>query len=582
MIEQLKTLLRLWKIVKPFHKWFYLQFGIIIAGQGFIVLTQVLSSKVMDSLVKKDVHMIVLLLSLTLATEVFRTMMGYIQMMNYNGNLGKKLDQHIQEYSFSRILNLTIEQHTEEHSALKLSIINQGENNITSIIQTIAYTIIPTVALLIISLTTLVFHSPVIALIILAFFITLIAWSYLFQKTQYSYISKNRDNWNEQSKTRSEAFQHLGLVKTLARESQFIATYLNNQATLFPHHLITQKRANKSTLRRDSFEDLCSVAITALAVYFYFKGAFTLGAIYLILGLTTRIFNSAGSLTWAMREIPQSFIHIEKYLDIIDKVPNFREGGEKDFPLDGDIIFSNVSFKYPKSEGPVLNDCTFTIPAGKTTAFVGHSGSGKSTIARLLLRSYDYQSGHISMSGHELRNIDAHYIREHTGYVEQHVDLFDDTVRNNILIATRDDQRDAKNAQLDDIGEKTRISEFYHRLGEKKWDALVGERGTKLSGGERQRVGIARAIVKDPEILIFDEATASLDSVNEKYVMDAIAEVSKGKTSIIIAHRLSTIRNADNIIVMDKGQVVATGTHDELMKSSSQYQDLVQHQMHEA
>ena len=207
---------------------------------------------------------------------------------------------------------------------------------------------------------------------------------------------------------------------------------------------------------------------------------------------------------------------------------------------------------------------------------MGESGSGKSTIIKLLTRQYDYREGSIKIGPHELKEFDARDLRSRIGYVEQHVELFDDTLRNNILLGVKIKERGKAEKNLENIAKHSRIDQFYHRLGDKKFDTVVGERGVKLSGGERQRVGIARAIIKNPEILIFDEATSSLDSENEKYVMEAINDVSQGKTTIIIAHRLSTVRNADKIIVLNQGEVVEEGTHDTLLAQEGFYAKLYQ------
>jgi ABC-type multidrug transport system fused ATPase/permease subunit len=280
-----------------------------------------------------------------------------------------------------------------------------------------------------------------------------------------------------------------------------------------------------------------------------------------------------------MRQIPQSYADAEKYFTIMDKVPSFDESGKKNIDLKESIVFSNVAFRYEKSTAPVFSGLSFTIEKNAVTAFVGSSGSGKSTIVKLLVRAYDYSGGSITIGNTELRSIDAGYLREHIGYVEQHVDLLDETIKENILIARNHNKKGDEETLLNEVAKHARIDQFYHRLGEKKFDTVVGERGVKLSGGERQRVGIARAIIKNPEILIFDEATSALDSENEKFVMEAINEVSKGKTTIIIAHRLSTVRNADKIIVMDKGTIAGEGTHDELMMTNNIYQNLVAHQL---
>lgn len=581
MKEYLHTIFRLWKIFGPFHKWFYLQLFLIFLLQILVVSEAIVSSKMMNALVGKEGKIVVIFLFVMLVVELSKNAVNFFETRNDLKHLNVTLNQHIQEYSLKRILGLTIEQHTEDHSAMKLTIISQGEQQVMNVIDRIVTSIIPTLMLLVIAFATLIFVNPLIALIVGIMFPILLIWVYFFQRSHYPHIARNRDNWNSQFKTRAEVFSHLGLVKVLGQETKFIAHYLKQRAELFPHYFFTVFRTSNNSAQRSVFVDVLSIVVIAFAIYEYFSGAYTLGIIYLIMSMTSKIFSNVGTLSSSMREIPQSFVHIEKYLSVIDKEPSFNEGGEHGVSLAEDITFSDVSFQYPKGESPALSHCSFVIPAGKTTAFVGHSGSGKSTVARLLLRAYDYNDGSIKIGETSLHNIDAHYLRSRIGYVEQHVDLFDDTVRNNILMAVPEESRARADARLEEIGEKARISEFYHRLGEQKWDTMIGERGIKLSGGECQRIGIARAIIKDPQILLFDEATASLDTVNEKYVMDAINEVSKGKTTIIVAHRLSTVRNADKIIVMEKGKVVAGGTHDELMGMSPQYQDLVVHQIHE-
>ena len=299
----------------------------------------------------------------------------------------------------------------------------------------------------------------------------------------------------------------------------------------------------------------------------------TVGVIYSIWRWTDDSYSQISNVIGAIRQIPLRYIELEKYLEIIDKEPSFKEEGVKKFKA-GDITFNNVSFKYPHGEGDVIKDLSLTIPHGKKVAFVGHSGSGKSTIIRLLLRMYDWGDGDIKIGAVSLRDMSAKSLREHTGYVEQHVDLFDTSVRENILFGVKDSNK-VTEKQLEEVAHKSRIDQFYHRLGEAKFETIIGERGIKLSGGERQRVGIARALIKDPEVLIFDEATSSLDTENEKYIKEAIDAASIGRTSVVVAHRLSTVQDSDIIFVMDKGVLVGQGTHDELQKSCAEYKALI-------
>jgi ABC-type multidrug transport system fused ATPase/permease subunit len=489
------------------------------------------------------------------------------------------IQQYLEEYSFEKIFSLNASQYAEGHSAIRLQVINRGENAIENIISTIVLTLLPTASQILFSIIAISFYSYTIALTCAATVVVLVLWSNRFSGFHRPFIKENIENWDTQRKVRTEAFQHLTLIKVVAAENRYLKKYLSNRLANIKHSIFTWGLSLKHGHRRGLFVILSRTGNTVLMFSLAIKGAITVGGIYAIWNWMNDAYSNIQAIVQALRQIPLRFVELEKYLEIIDTEKIFDEHGKKNVSFAEDISFSNVAFKYPYGDKPVFEDLSFTIPAGKKVAFVGASGSGKSTIIKLLLRIYDYPAGSIHIGKTELRAIDAQYLRQHTGYVEQHVDLFDDTIKENILIGVVQGKlRDAE-GRMEEVAKRARISEFYHRLGEDRFNTVVGERGIKLSGGERQRIGIARAIIKDPEILIFDEATSSLDTENEAKVMEAIDNVSEGKTTIIIAHRLSTVRNADKIIVMDKGRVVGEGTHDELMETSPFYQTLVAHQL---
>lgn len=579
MSNHLKDIARLWGIIKPFHKYFYIQLCFIIISQGLIVAIAFGQSTILNMLVEKNTRLLTYAFIAYALLYIFDVYIDYLAKKNNQDNLDQMLFQYIQEYSYKKILSLTPAQHIEDHSALKLTIIAKGEASIQSIIDKIVSNIFPTVTLAVITIVTLYIHSPLLAGISAIVITITSVWSFFFQKNHHQYITKNRDYWNEQSRHRTEAFTHLQTIKLLHREEYFLKSYLTKRLTMVRHHIFTVGRSAKHGAQRHLFTELSVVSTFAVASYLYLSNAYTLGTVYLILSLINRLYWNIDAFSTVMRQIPQAYADAEKYFMIMDKEPSFKESGKKNVSLQEPIIFSNVSFKYEKSDSDIFKHLSFVVPKNAITAFVGSSGSGKSTIVKLLLRAYDYHDGSITIGKNELRTIDAGYLREHIGYVEQHVDLLDDTINENILIAVKENKKKDAEQKLEKVAQHARIDQFYHRLGEKKFNTFVGERGVKLSGGERQRVGIARAIIKDPEILIFDEATSSLDSENEKHVMDAINDVSKGKTTIIIAHRLSTVRNADKIIVMDKGTIVGEGTHDELIENNAIYQNLVAHQV---
>lgn len=570
---------KLWILYKPFHKHFYIQVALVFLYQVLSISTSVINSHLINSLVANSVSIAITFFLAWVVIVILMNISFYFQNRLQERNLNQPIGQFLQEHSLTKILDLTIGQHIEDHSAIKEYVITQGENAATSILNTIFTNIIPTILYTFVALITLTYYSVILGAISLLVLVLLFYWAYVFRKFHSPYVAKNRDNWAKNKKIRMEAFTHLPLAKYFSRENFFIKKYIDQRAVLVEHHLATRELAFTHTLRRSNFQDVAELVSLGIAAILFMKGGFAIGTLYLVLNVSSRVYWNINSFSSVLRDLPLWFLEVEKYLEATEKEPSFVESGKKLDSYDGVIKFDNVTFKYPHSTSNILENVSFTIEKNKVTAIVGSSGSGKSTITKLLLRAYTYTVGSIILGDTELKDLDTTRLRNSIGYVEQHVDLLDESVKQNILFGVSKDDKAISEERLEEIAHLARIDQFYHRLGEKKFDTIVGERGIKLSGGERQRIGIARAIIKNPDILIFDEATSSLDTENEAKVMEAINDVSKGKTTIIIAHRLSTVRNADKIIVMDKGKVVGEGTHDELMQSNEMYQNLVAHQV---
>ncbi|TSA46214.1 ATP-binding cassette domain-containing protein, partial [bacterium] len=238
-------------------------------------------------------------------------------------------------------------------------------------------------------------------------------------------------------------------------------------------------------------------------------------------------------------------------------------------PLQKQIEFKNVSFGYHNNKQWALKDINLIIPAGKTIALVGRSGSGKTTFINLLLRSFDPQKGSIFIDGNDIRDVTQESLRQQIAVVPQEVDLFSRTIAENISYGRSEMTKE----QIENAAKTALAHDFILKL-EKGYKTIVGERGIKLSGGERQRVGIARAVLRDPKILILDEATSHLDTESERLITKATDALIKNRTSFIIAHRLSTILHADTIVVFKDNEIEATGKHKELLKKSPTYKRL--------
>ncbi len=300
------------------------------------------------------------------------------------------------------------------------------------------------------------------------------------------------------------------------------------------------------------------------------SGTLTLGDFAMVNAFLIQLYIPLSFLGSIYRDLNHSLIDMEKMFDLLDVEPEVIEkpGAEPLALTNGEINFKNVSFGY-LSDQPILKNISFTIPGGKMVAVVGPSGSGKSTLSRMLLRFYDPQQGGVYIDGQDIRELKLDSLRAVMGVVPQDTVLFNDTIGYNISYGRPGaDQRE--------IEEAARVAQIdgFIRQHPQGYNILVGERGLKLSGGEKQRVAIARTALKHARILVFDEATSSLDSRSEKAIQRALERVAENCTTLVIAHRLSTIVNADQIIVLDKGRIAEQGKHSELLARKGLYQQM--------
>lgn len=308
-------------------------------------------------------------------------------------------------------------------------------------------------------------------------------------------------------------------------------------------------------------------AITAVAT---FNGQVQAGDMAAVVLIMSNLYRPLSILGFAFREIKQGAVDLEKLYGLMSMKPEVQDAPDAR-PLQvkgGEVRFEDVSFTHD-ARAAGIDRVSFTVPAGTKLAVVGPSGSGKSTLLKLLFRFYDTKGGSVLVDGQDVRGLKQESLRDAIGLVPQDVVLFNASMKNNLLYG----RPGASDADLRDAAQRAQLLEFIDKLP-KGWDTRVGERGVKLSGGERQRVGIARAILKNPAILVLDEATSALDSATEQEVQGALDEAAKGRTTLMVAHRLSTVAGADEIIVLNEGRIVERGTHRELLDRAGLYADL--------
>jgi ABC-type transport system involved in Fe-S cluster assembly fused permease/ATPase subunit len=472
---------------------------------------------------------------------------------------------------FKHMHNLSMRFHiTRKTGGLSRSI-ERGTKGIEAVLRFSLFNIFPTsIEIILVSGMLWYVYGIWFALTILITMIVYVGYTFLISAWRISFAREMNQSDNTANNRAIDSLLNFETVKYFGNEEY--------EARKFDEAMqIYEKASTKTTnslsilnIGQDVIISLGLVALMILSANAISQNKMTVGDLIMVNAYLFQLSIPLSILGFAFREIKNALVSMEdmfKLLDIPAEVQDAVDAKELIISK-GEVSFENASFAY-NSERPILHNISFTIKSGKTLAIVGSSGAGKSTISRLLFRFYDIHSGSITIDGQDIREITQESLRKSIGIVPQDTVLFNDTIYYNIAYGNNA-------ASYDEViaaSKNAHIHEFISTLPE-GYDAMVGERGLKLSGGEKQRIAIARTILKNPAIYVFDEATSSLDTKTEKLIQASLKEISAYHTTLIIAHRLSTIIEADEIIVLDKGYIVERGNHKSLLKQKGYYAEL--------
>lgn len=556
------------RLLKPYR---YLVFGSVITVSAFSALNLALPWMLkiaIDRVIPNADYSLFLLLSVGMllvfsGKAIFCYISNYL--MTYTAmrallDIRQKLFKHLQglslrfyeEYRTGKLISNVINDVAQMQHLITIftAIINQ------------AFAILAIAAVLL-------FLNFKMALVVLAILPVYFINFYYFRRVMRDNFLVLQEKMSEISANLGETINGIRVVKTFSKERTECREFFSS---LRPTLDLNVKLANQSVACwsiTDYLSLLLFLLTIGLGMTMVRSASMTLGefvAFYTYVGM---FIAPISALSVYAIDISRGMTGAKRINDLLNVIPEIKEPAKplKIEKMEGHIVFKNVSFKY--KDAPVIKNFSLDIKPGQKVALVGPSGSGKSTITNLLLRFYDIQEGELSIDGIPINRYASSAYREHIGVVLQEPFLFSGSIRDNIAYA----KKDATKSEIERAAAMANVDEFVAEL-ENGYDAVIGENGASLSGGQKQRLAIARAILKNPSVLILDEATSALDTVSEFLVQAALDNLMHNKTTIIIAHRLSTIKNADVIVVMNAGEIVQIGTHAELMRHPGVYQEL--------
>lgn len=569
-----------WHVIKmlfpyllEFRQRVFLALACLILAKVASIMIPFILKHIVDALDAKDLEagaILVAPLALVAAYGLARFMNVVLNEVRDTlfGRVTERTIRRIGLQTFKHLHNLDMDFHLNRRTGGLSRDIERGTTGINMLMRFLVFNIFPTLFEVIMVIGLLLYNYGIsFALIIFISVVAYVAYSIVATDWRTRFVREVNSADSASNSRAVDSLLNYETVKYFTNEHYESNRYDENLKTWE-----SAKRKNRLTMFALNGGQALIIAIAttsmlALAAIRVADGTMSIGDFVLINAFMMQIFIPLNFLGFVYREIRGSLANIEQMFALLKKQPKITDSTQAE-PLalaNAELAFNNVSFHY-HAERPIIKNVSFTVKEGEKVALVGESGSGKSTLVKLLFRFYDCHQGNITINGKDLRDVTQHSLRKAIGIVPQDTVLFNDSILENVRYGdvTASDEEVLKAIHL------AHLDDFISQLP-KGVLTTVGERGLKLSGGEKQRVAIARTILKHPPILVFDEATSSLDSRSEQAILDSIKEVSKGYTSLVIAHRLSTVVDADKIILLNHGEVAEQGTHEQLLAQNGEY-----------
>ncbi len=512
----------------------------------------------------------------TVVVWVAESTSDYIAHLTWR-NLAQTLEHDMRMEAYRHVQSLEVAYFEDHTSGGLMAVLNDDVNQLERFLDYGADRLIQTATNVVLVGTVFAVISPTLTVLAFLPIPVIVVGSLLFQKRLEPRYDAVRDAAGTIADSLTNSLGGIATIKAFSGEDRDVARI---DADSDRYRMVNGRAIALSS----AFVPVIRMAILAgftmtlvLGGRAAIRGDLEVGSFSVLVFMTQRLLWPLTELGETLDQYQRAMASCRRIFGLLEVEPTIRPGtSELPRPVRGAVRFDNIGFAYAEGR-PVLRGLTIDVPAGETHAIVGSTGSGKSTIVKLLLRLYEPASGTITLDGHPIEDLSFASLRGATGFVAQDVFLFHGTVRENLTYG----RPDATDAEVRRAAELAEAAEFIDRLPE-GFDSIVGERGQKLSGGQRQRLTIARAILRDPAVLILDEATSAVDNETESAIQRSLAKVSEGRTSIVIAHRLSTVRHAHRIHVVEAGEVVEAGTHEELVARAGLYAALWRVQTGEA